>query len=89
MPYDRSLRPETTYLIFNQVNNYGPIDIRVAFNNTGNEPVEVCGNPGLSAHTSMMQAKHAVLKGMSGKIPSGLKASPHPNLSGPFRSSSQ
>ena len=75
MPYDRSLRPETTYLIFNQVNNYGPIDIRVAFNNTGNEPVEVHSNPGSSPHSSIMQAKHAVLKGMSGKLTPGLKAS--------------
>ena len=89
MPYDRSLRPETTYLIFNQVNNYGPIDIRVAFNNTGNEPVEVRSNPGSSFHTSMMQAKHIVVKEMSCKLPPGLKASPYPNLSGPLRSSCQ
>ena len=42
VPYDRSLRPETTYLPFNNINDYGPIDIRVADNYTGNQPSQVC-----------------------------------------------
>ena len=42
VPYDRSLRPQTTYLPFNNINNYGPIDIRVADNYTGNQPSQVC-----------------------------------------------
>ena len=42
MPYDASLRPETTYLPFNTINpGYGPIDIRVADNYTGNQPSQV------------------------------------------------
>lgn len=45
VPYDRSLRPETTYLPFNNINNYGPIDIRVADNYTGNQPSQVCATP--------------------------------------------
>ena len=47
VPYDRSLRPETTYLPFNNINNYGPIDIRVADNYTGNQPSQVCVTPPL------------------------------------------
>ncbi len=43
VPYDASLRPETTYLPFNTINpGYGPIDIRVADNYTGNQPSQVC-----------------------------------------------
>ena len=41
IPFDRSLRPETTYLVFDNLNNYGPIDIRVADNYTGNQPSQV------------------------------------------------
>ncbi|KAK9917889.1 hypothetical protein WJX75_009307 [Coccomyxa subellipsoidea] len=39
--FDRSLRPETTYLVFDNLNNYGPIDIRVADNYTGNQPSQI------------------------------------------------
>lgn len=45
IPFDRSLRPQTTYLVFDNLNNYGPIDIRVADNYTGNQPSQVCYVP--------------------------------------------
>ncbi|CAL5230081.1 g13538 [Coccomyxa viridis] len=42
VPYDASLRPQTTYLPFNTINpGYGPIDIRVADNYTGNQPSQI------------------------------------------------
>ncbi|CAL8465061.1 g4596 [Coccomyxa elongata] len=41
VPFDRTLRPETNYLIFDNINNYGPIDIRVADNYTGNQPNQI------------------------------------------------
>ena len=45
VPYDTTLRPETTYLPFNNINpGYGAIDIRVADNYTGNQPSQV-GQP--------------------------------------------
>ena len=41
VPFDRTLRPETNYLVFDNLNNYGPIDIRVADNYTGNQPSQI------------------------------------------------
>ena len=41
VPYDTTLRPETTYLPFNNINpGYGAIDPRVADNSTGNQPTQ-------------------------------------------------
>ena len=62
VPYDASLRPETTYLPFNTINpGYGPIDIRVADNYTGNQPSQVWRlSPLLAQMPALSLASHCL-----------------------------
>lgn len=70
MPYDASLRPETTYLPFNTINpGYGPIDIRVADNYTGNQPSQVCQAHSFMAQLSIVPS--SITKAVHGVPPTG------------------